>query len=627
MCGINGILGSHNKDLLLQMNKSIAHRGPDNSGIFLGKNFSLGHTRLSILDLSSSSDQPFVSNCGNYVITYNGEIYNFLEIKQKLESLNYTFKSSGDTEVLLNLLIEFNINDALEMLNGIFSFAFVDIRKNLCYVVRDNFGIKPLYYHVSDNHLTFSSELKGVLQNKNIPRKLNPDSIKSYIKYLWCPGPFTPIQNVFKLEPGSYLKISLDKPAQPMKTIYYKKPSYSGDYSFEKSFNELKLSLEKSVDEQLISDVEVGAFLSGGLDSSLICSMAKKKSNNFKNVFTIDTGKNNDGFVRDYPYAQSVSNIHNLNLNCIKSDSTDISFLSECIYYLDEPQADPAIIQTYKICKLAKDKGIKVLLSGSGADDILTGYRRHKISILVKLISNVPKFILEFFNKILPSKNIFLNRAKRLLTISMDYKQYGLIAYFNWCDEEIVNKLVLNSSNDDQLMDSLKAIKKDNTSETEKLLRVDNSFFLVDHNLNYMDKMGMAHGVEVRVPFVVKSLFKTASRIPTHLKQKKGTGKYILKKIAENFLPKSIIYREKTGFGSPVRSWIKGPLESDMKAILLSKKFQDRNIFNRELVEEIINDNSNDKKDYSYLLLSLMCIEIWCRQFIDPEIPSKEIKI
>ena len=209
----------------------------------------------------------------------------------------------------------------------------------------------------------------------------------------------------------------------------------------------------------------------------------------------------------------------------------------------------------------------------------------------------------------------------------MDYKQYGLIAYFNWCDEEIVNKLVLNSSNDDQLMDSLKAIKKDNTSETEKLLRVDNSFFLVDHNLNYMDKMGMAHGVEVRVPFVVKSLFKTASRIPTHLKQKKGTGKYILKKIAENFLPKSIIYREKTGFGSPVRSWIKGPLESDMKAILLSKKFQDRNIFNRELVEEIINDNSNDKKDYSYLLLSLMCIEIWCRQFIDPEIPSKEIKI
>ena len=164
------------------MNKSIAHRGPDNSGIFLGKNFSLGHARLSILDLSSSSDQPFVSNCGNYVITYNGEIYNYLEIKQKLESLNYTFKSSGDTEVLLNLLIEFNINDALEMLNGIFSFAFVDIRKNLCYVVRDNFGIKPLYYHVSDNHLTFSSELKGVLQNKNIPRKLNPDSIKSYIK-------------------------------------------------------------------------------------------------------------------------------------------------------------------------------------------------------------------------------------------------------------------------------------------------------------------------------------------------------------------------------------------------------------------------------------------------------------
>lgn len=627
MCGINGILGTQDQDLLLQMNKSIAHRGPDSSGIFLGKNFGLGHTRLSILDLSPLSNQPFVSNCGNYVLTYNGEIYNFLEIKEKLESLNYTFKSSGDTEVLLNLLIEFDINDALEMLDGIFSFAFIDIRKNLSFLVRDHFGIKPLYYHISDRHLTFSSELKGVLQNKKIPRKLNPDSIKSYIKYLWCPGPYTPIQNIFKLEPGSYLKVFLDKPSQPIKSIYYEKPTYSGNYSFERSYNELQSSLEKSIDEQLISDVEVGAFLSGGLDSSLICSIAKKQSNNFNNVFTIDTGEDNDGFVRDFPYAQSVSNLHNLKLNCIKSDSTDIKFLSDCIYYLDEPQADPAIIQTYKICKLAKDKGIKVLLSGSGADDILTGYRRHKISILVKLISKIPKSILGFFDNILPSKNIFLNRIKRLLTISIDYKKYGLISYFNWCDEEIANRLVINSSNNDQLMHSLAGIENSKISETEKLLNVDNSYFLVDHNLNYMDKMGMANGVEVRVPFVVKSLFKTASRIPTHIKQKKGTGKYILKKIAENYLPNLVIYREKTGFGSPVRSWIKGPLESDMKQILLSKQFQDRNIFDNELVLEMINDNHNNKKDYSYTLLSLMCIEIWCRQFIDPEIPSKEIKI
>ena len=433
MCGINGILGLHDKDLLREMNSSIDHRGPDSSGVFLGENFALGHTRLSILDLTTLSNQPFVSNCGNYVLTYNGEIYNFQEIKEKLKLLNYSFKSNGDTEVLLNLLIEFDINDALEMLDGIFSFAFVDIKKNVCFVVRDNFGIKPLYYYTSDDYLTFSSEIKGILQNKDIPRKLNPDSIKSYIKYLWCPGPYTPIQGVFKLEPGYYLKVFLDKPNLPIKTSYYNKPLYRGDYSYEKSFNELQATIEKSVEEQLISDVEVGAFLSGGLDSSLICSIAKKQSNNFNNVFTIDTGEDNDGFVRDFPYAQSVSDIHNLKLNRIKSDSTDIDLLSECIYYLDEPQADPAIIQTYKICKLARDNGIKVLLSGSGADDILTGYRRHKISLFIKVFSKIPKVILEFFENILPSKNIFFNRIKRFLTISINYKKHGIISYFNWC--------------------------------------------------------------------------------------------------------------------------------------------------------------------------------------------------
>lgn len=629
MCGINGYFGLEDRKLIEQMNEAIAHRGPDGSGTFFNEDskLALGHVRLSIIDLSSASDQPMRSLCERYVIVFNGEIYNYKSLRQLLVEKGYEFRSDGDCEVLLNLWLEFG-EKGLSMLDGIFSFAVYDTEINNLILVRDHFGVKPLYYAVLGDSVIFSSEIKAILQSSLIPREIDVSSVSAYLCYLWSPGEHTILSNVKKVKPGHLLEFQDGKFIAQSR--FYAQPNYQPYYTESEAVEKLREDLKLSVNSQLVSDVPVGAFLSGGLDSSLICALAKESSDSFKEVFTIDLGDDQDGFKADLPYAKKVAEDLGLNLNIVRSSANDVDVLPECIFHLDEPQSDPAIINTYKICKLAKENNIKVLFSGAGGDDLFTGYRRHLLAAYQGKIDKVPKPIRSFvslLSQAVPSNTAIGRRVKKVAGLLDKTAENSVSSYFCWLENERLYALFHQDKKAQVDLSRAQNIIKEKIDEqngdlVEKTLAVDRNFFLVDHNFNYTDKMSMAHGVEVRVPLVNERLMKTSAQIPTKFKQKKNIGKSILKIAAEPFLSKEIIYRSKTGFGAPVREWLSGPLKPLVNKLLSKDSVEARGLFEFSQVQSLIKDNEKGKGDFAYTIYALLTLEIWMRQFIDLERPQ-----
>ncbi|PHQ94061.1 MAG: asparagine synthase (glutamine-hydrolyzing) [Pseudoalteromonas sp.] len=634
MCGINGYQGKFSHGLIQQMNSSIVHRGPDNTGFISSGDTCLGHVRLSIIDLSPKSNQPMRSKNSNFEIVFNGEIYNFIELRKKLVNKGVHFNSNGDSEVLLELWSLYK-EESLEMLNGIFSFAIFEYETGTLTVVRDHFGVKPLYYAETEKGFIFSSEVKAILQSSDVSRAINLNAVASVLELLWQPGTETVLKSVNKLPPGSMIQVK-DGKIKEIKR-YHTLPEYNGKYSLNESESELEKSLLVSVEEQLVADVEVGAFLSGGLDSSLLCAIAKKIRPSFVKTYSIkiDSDENKkEGLEDDLPFAKKVAKELGLELNIVDATSDLTSLLPKCIFHLDEPQADPAILNAFKICEGAKHDGIKVLLSGAGGDDLFTGYRRHYATKLDGLLDILPTYIkhaLSNISKSLSSNNPTSRRIKKFFeTLHLDSDD-RLVSYFSWMSQKDVKNLfadeareMLSKSFGSEILKTF--IGNKNMNNIEKLLELEKEFFLVDHNFNYTDKMSMAHGVEVRVPFLSKYLIETASAIPTRYKQKGSEGKWILKRVAEKWLPKSVIYRKKTGFGAPLRSWVHGPLKPIILNVLSKKSIEARGIFKYSIVKEMIEKDLSGEKDYAYSIYSLLTLEIWFRQFIDFDKP-KEISI
>ena len=633
MCGINGYFGLSSHELIEQMNKSISHRGPDGSGIYLrpSTKLALGHVRLSIIDLSPTSDQPMASTCDRYVIVFNGEIYNYKELRESLVGKGYEFKSNGDCEVLLNLWIEYG-ERSLAMLDGIFSFAIYDTLKDRLTLVRDHFGVKPLYYSIVGDAVIFSSEIKAILQSEIVSRKIDTTSVSAYLCYLWSPGEHTILSEVKKVKPGHFHVFQSGKLLSEEQ--YYDLPNYTPELCEASALEQLRKGLKKSVDSQLVSDVPVGSFLSGGLDSSLLCALAKESSDSFKEVFTINLGEAQDGFASDLPYAKKVAKNLNLNLNIVESSVSDVGALPACIYHLDEPQSDPAIINTYKICELAKQKNIKVLFSGAGGDDFFTGYRRHLLAAHQSKIDKVPKLIRRltaFAFRTVPSSSAFGRRVHKVAGILNKTAEESIGSYFFWLEREKLEALFTKDALENIDLERTEKIIREKVDAqegnlVEKTLSIDKAFFLVDHNFNYTDKMSMAHGVEVRVPIVNQRLAKIAAKIPTELKQKNNVGKSILKKAAEISLSNDIIYRPKTGFGAPVREWLNGPLKPLINSLLSKENIERRGLFDFEQVQALIEDNEKGKGDFAYTIYALLTLEIWMRQFVDVDKP-KHIKM
>lgn len=633
MCGIIGIVSEQAENFISLCNAKISHRGPDSSGEYKNGKIALGHQRLSIQDLSPNGHQPMVSADGNYIIIFNGEIYNHTEIRAAFKD-KYPFKSTSDTETLLYGYIEYGAAIVNE-LNGIFAFAIYDKVKNELFIARDHFGVKPLYYYQDASCFMFGSEIKSFLAYPDFDKTLDTSAFVNYLTFLYSPGEQTPFLRVKKLLSGHYIKISLDKAPQYEITKYYDIPLNNESYSkaTEKELiNELETRLLKAVERQLLSDVPVGFFLSGGIDSSAIVAMARKlMPDKDLKCYTIDTGEHEnggDGFTNDLPYAIRVAKILNVDLEIVSGKQEIVKSFDKMIWHLDEPQADPAPLNVYNICRKARQEGIVVLLGGSAGDDLFSGYRRHQaIYYYERYLKHIPTFLhvsLHAFANMLNSNSPSQRRIKKVLSgINANFLE-EMYTYFTWLPLSKIRSLLSKKSKKELLaydpkpifMDALKNIPNQK-SKLNQMLYWEMKYFLTDHNLNYTDKLSMATGVEVRVPFLDKELVEFSTLIPPHLKMKGVTTKYLLKKMMERYLPNDIIYRSKAGFGAPVRQWIINDLKPTIDNYLSKEHIEKRGLFDYTQIQKLIKDNKNGEIDASYSIWCLLAIESWCRQFVD----------
>jgi len=629
MCGILGILGA-NSEFIEKASSVIEHRGPDDSGVFLDSKskIGLGHRRLSILDISSFGHQPMISSDQKVVIVFNGEIYNFRELRSQLEEKNYTFQGHSDTEVLLNLYLAEG-KEMLSKLNGIFAFAIWDSDSESLFVARDAIGVKPLYYSEESGIFAFASEIKSLLEFNFKDKALNPEAINRYLSFLWCPGKETPLKSVQKLLPGEAVIVKNGKIEE--KWTWYQLPIFRGvDSRLNKkdAISGTVNHLRQAVHRQMVSDVPLGAFLSGGLDSSAIVAFARELNPDIR-CFSIETeGKQDPGFVDDLPYARQVARHLNVSLEVVTVDSRKMADdLEYMVTQLDEPLADPASLNVLYISQLAKEQGIKVLLSGAGGDDLFTGYRRHYALQFERYWNWLPyqaRLAIEEISHKLNTKQPFQRRIAKLFNGAGLDSNERLINYFRWTSDSLLQSLysqefreLLGNSDSNSPMRDFIAPLSPNTSQLDRMLSLEQRFFLADHNLNYTDKMSMATSVEVRVPFLDIDLVDFVSRIPNRYKQYGRQGKWVLKKAMQPYLPKSVIYRPKSGFGVPLRRWMKEDLRELLGDLLSVDSLNKRGLFSGQAVQELISNNDNGKIDASYTLLSILCIEIWCRAYID----------
>ncbi len=638
MCGIAGGIGGGSENLYRAMTEILHHRGPDDRGTYWEPNFELGlsHTRLSIIDTSDLGHQPMFAAQDTVVIVYNGEIYNHREIRNELDADGCEFSSNSDTEVLLQLYLR-DGPSMLDRLNGIFAFAIWDGRTRRLLLARDGMGVKPLYYTSQQGRFRFASEIKALLCDPQLRRDLNPQAIHSYLTYIWAPAPQTIMKDVLKLEPGHAMLIDAES-AVLQHWRYYDAPTsvqtvVPDRLALVEATSE---HIRTAVERQLVSDVPLGGFLSGGLDSSAIAVFASQAlgARNYP-CFTIDYGRQaanttaSEGFVDDLPYARRVAEHLGLNLHVVSAAKQNADALADMVYHLDEPLADPAPLAVKLISRTARDAGMKVLLSGAGGDDIFTGYRRHFAVQQERFWSWLPTGLRSTLQRAtrLKPKSPLRRRIAKAFQYAHFPENARLASYFYWVDPKISYSVINPNfhmgleSSEDPLIDSLQQLP-DSLHNLNKLLYLDAKFFLTDHNLAYTDKMSMAEGVETRVPFLDPDLMDFAARLPIEFKQRGNIGKWVFKQAMRAYLPEDIIFRPKTGFGTSIHHLVHNSARDLSDDVLTPGKLRERGIFDADAVTSLRAADERGEIYASSTLLSIICIELWCRRFLDVPNPQ-----
>ncbi|MBK7811447.1 MAG: asparagine synthase (glutamine-hydrolyzing) [Saprospiraceae bacterium] len=637
MCGIFGAI-KQEVDIPIDLVKNLLmHRGPDDCGSYKDGNLILAHVRLSILDLSEAGHQPMFSSDSNYCLIFNGEIYNYLELKTELLEY-FQFKSETDTEVLLYALIKWGTS-CLNKINGIFSFAFFDKIQNQLLVVRDQFGIKPLYYFLDENSFYFSSELKAIIPFlSNL--EVEPQGIQNYLYLMYSPGQHTFLSQIKKLAPGHAIMYQMDTNSHQLFQYYEHilSKSLMVDKPINESLNQLEDILIRNIELQLNADVPVGFMLSGGLDSSLILALARRiKPTQDFTAYTISPSENykKEGFSDDSYYAKLLCEHLHIKHQIISQDDFGMNEIDHLVYHLEEPQPDISPLLVGRIAEQARKDGVYVLLSGAGGDDYFSGYRRHQAVYYHQLLSQIPfsKSILQFVLKSIRKDSILARRlGKFLKAFHSKSSEPNLAALYGWIDfyllEPLFNKefISFGSSNHPIDLFQLEYDKLGDLDVLNKLLSIDSKYFLPDHNLNYVDKLSMASGVEVRVPLVNLELAKFSATLPLKYKMKGSQTKYLLRKLAAKHIPPEIINRPKTGFGGPLRSWFKGESGVQFLDILENKDYCFRTIFNVEELTKLYKLNAAGKVDASYTLFGVLLLESSLRQFYFNSANLKSLK-
>ncbi|MEN5304351.1 asparagine synthase (glutamine-hydrolyzing) [Pseudomonas sp. TWI628] len=635
MCGILGYLHNGTKTSIdfSSALSFIRRRGPDDQGIWSDTDVGvwLGQVRLSILDTTSAGHQPMLSRDGRVVMVFNGEIYNFRELRAELEAQGETFTSQSDSEVLLALFCREGI-DCLNRLNGIFAVVFWERDTQTLWVARDQLGVKPLYVYNDGGCFAFSSEMKGLIRGGFSTPEIDPHAVLAHLGYLWSPGERTIVRDISKVLPGQVLRVRNGRVEE--KSFYYQLPISEQPLTetVEQTADAVADAVRTAVKRQLVSDVPLGSFLSGGLDSSAIVAFAAEEMRDKERLqcfsIRVDNGSTaNEGFADDLPYAERVAKHLGVDLHVVGVGDEMMDRLPEMVYLLDEPTPDPAALNALFISELASQNGIKVLLSGAGGDDIFTGYRRHFALSQERWWGGLPtplRSVLASSANLLPASSPLsrrLGKAFRYADLPADDR---LISYFFWLEPEQAHGLLAPELRRQLAADELFAPLRETLSRVpagatplDKMLTLECKHFLTDHNLNYTDKMGMATGVEVRVPLLDMDLVRLAGKLPSEVKQKGREGKWIFKKAMEPYLPHDIIYRPKTGFGVPLRNWLQGRLKPLVDEVLSPASLRKRGIFDPEAVARLIAADRAGRIDAAYTLFGIVCMELWCKQYLD----------
>ena len=629
MCGIAGFSGSFDRPLLNRMSDAISHRGPDYADLLHLEHEGVGlaHRRLSIIDLSPAGRQPMWDATGSVCIIYNGEIYNYRELRAGLERDHVAFANHTDTEVILNLYLR-DGDAMLSSLNGIFAFALWDSRSRSLLIARDGLGVKPLYYAKTPRGFLFASELKALVSAPDVSRSLDMDAVRQYTRFLWCPAPQTMLDGVRKVLPGHAMRLEhgvVQKEWQFYDLPFDAAPAGWSDADAIESTREV---IAAAVERQMVADVPVGAFLSGGLDSSAVVAFARKhKQAEPLRCFTIGFTEGTtaaEGVPDDLPYARSVARALGVHLEEVNVAPASMDDLSAMIYQLDEPQADLAPLNVGIISRAARAAGIKVLLSGAGGDDIFSGYRRHQSLKLEPVWSWLPRSArgaLRHLSQRVPSRHPTLRRAAKVFGQAHRTPNERIASYFYWIDPERGDSLFAGDAlrdarpaSGDALLECVERLPAE-MPRLNKMLYLDTKFFLADHNLNYTDKMSMAHGVETRVPLLDYEVVRHAGQLRVEDKQRGPTTKWAFRKAMEGILPRDVIYRPKTGFGVPLRQWMAGALRPLVDDVLSERSLSERGIFSPMAVRRLIDLDRQGAIDAAYPILSLACIELWCRAY------------
>ena len=599
MCGINGF-NFVNKRLIKQMNDSLKHRGPDAEGTFFDEKISLGHRRLAVIDLSKKANQPMsYSHKGKKaIIVYNGEIYNFKEIKEELIKKSYKFNSNSDTEVILASYLEWG-TDCVNKFNGMWAFCIYDLNKKILFFSRDRLGQKPLYYFYDNKKFIFSSEIKGILKHK-IKKELNQDAIDLYFSLGFIPAPYSIYKDIFKLEAGHNLLFDIEKKIIK-KMKYFSPPKYNPIKNKKLLIKKTKQLIKDATKLRLLSDVPLGAFLSGGIDSpTIVHEMTKEIKKKKLHTFSI-------GFEGKYDESQLIKIVKNLfNTNHYHKYFNEKDFkkeLKEIFFYFDEPFADPSMFPTLDLSKFARKKLI-VSLSGDGGDEMFGGYPRYQMAAQIELLYKIPKIIRKKIlvftkGKIQEGIRVSLLPKEKIFSESR-LKVYKPEIYKSLSEQKMKEMLDLS-----------------NGKLTEAIVLYDRYFqTLADNFLTKVDRASMAKSLEVRSPFLDYRFIKLSSKIPTKLKSSIKKNKILLRKIASSFLPTKIIKQKKTGFTPPIEKWLlKKEYKKELKSIL--EELYHKKIISQKWYEFYKNQAFNKTGVvYQNFLIKLFLFYYWFKYWI-----------
>lgn len=622
MCGITGKYNFKysepiDRSLAAEMIKVITHRGPDDEGSYFSPNGNLflGHRRLSIIDLSTGH-QPLSNEDGTIWIVFNGEVYNFPDLKKELISYGHKFRTHSDTEVIVHAYEQWG-KESFSKLNGMYAFALWDNKEQELIITRDPFGIKPVYYFVNNNSIIFGSEIKSILTNPEVPREVDTTALYNYFTFTYVTSPYTVFKEIFKLKPGHFLSIKNKNVS--VKRFYYNTTQIVNFNNEKEIIGQLQDHIYNAVKRQMISDVPIGAMLSGGVDSSTVATIMSQISNSPIKTFTV--GFEDDFELNELKDAKFIADkIGSEHYELVVSSEDYNKLLPFSVWHMEEPVATGSILAYYMICKLASSK-VKVVLTGQGADEPFAGYPRHLGEYYGKYYRAIPLPLRNFIiSPIINSlkRNEQLKRAVFSLEEPVTEKRF--LRIYQTLQKELTKELYTQNGFDWESL-TLGAIQEwqndvSGFDDLNKLLYSDSRLSLPDNLLLYGDKMAMAVSLEARVPFLDLELMRFVESIPSKFKINGLTQKYLLKKAVRKWIPEEVIKKKKIGFATPIDNWFQNELKGEVEEKLLSEGSAIRKYLNASVIKKMIEDHAAKREDYKRPLLSFLTFEIWHEMFI-----------